>query len=152
MSPRGSVSRGDSRLRTWRRVVLAGCTLGLLYGCTTTQVVHMGTLPNNIPLVRLMVTEDRRLVGQECQGQDTDRILGCEITRIIPLDSPGKSLRGVTIIRYTDSLPSNMALEVEAHELCHAVASLQAIADPCHQGNDGVLQSALPIQPRLVMR
>jgi hypothetical protein len=45
----------------------------------------------------------------------------------------------MTIVRYTDSLPSKLAFEIEVHELCHAIASLQTIDDPCHVGNDGLL-------------
>jgi hypothetical protein len=34
-----------------------------------------------------------------------------------------------------------VAFEIEAHELCHAVASLQAMRDPCHDDNGGVVTS-----------
>jgi len=45
------------------------------------------------------------------------------------------------VVRYTDALPSALALEIDAHELCHVVAALQPIDDPCHLGNGGVVQS-----------
>jgi hypothetical protein len=35
-----------------------------------------------------------------------------------------------------------MAFEIDIHELCHAVAALQPIEDPCHVGNRGFLRSS----------
>jgi hypothetical protein len=53
--------------------------------------------------------------------------------------SDGRDARVITIVRYTDSLPSKLAFEIEVHELCHAIAPLQSIDDPCHVGNGGLL-------------
>jgi hypothetical protein len=64
--------------------------------------------------------------------------VGCRLSRTVAL-SDGRNARTVTIVRYTDSLPSKLAFEIEVHELCHAIASLQQIDDPCHVGNDGLL-------------
>ena len=49
--------------------------------------------------------------------------------------------RAVKIVRYTDRLPSEMAFEIDLHELCHVVAALQPIADPCHNGNGGTIRA-----------
>jgi hypothetical protein len=48
----------------------------------------------------------------------------------------------MTIVRYAETLPSAVTFEIDAHELCHAVAALQLLDDPCHHGNDGVLGAA----------
>ncbi len=48
------------------------------------------------------------------------------------------------VVRYTDALPSALALEIDALELCHVVATLQAIDDPCHVGNGGGVKSGTP--------
>ena len=45
------------------------------------------------------------------------------------------------IVRYAETLPSAATFEIDAHELCHVIAALQLIDDPCHVGNDGVLQA-----------
>jgi hypothetical protein len=121
---------------------LGACVALLLAGCATTRAIEVGALPNALPLVRLVVTEDRGVVGQECEARGNSAALGCQITRLFRLGD--RMVRGVTIIRYTDGLPSRMAMEIEAHELCHAVAVLQGLADPCHDGNAGFLQSSLP--------
>ena len=115
----------------------------LLCGCTVTRVAHFGRLPDQQPLVTLVVTEDRNLIRRECQRGEQAPILGCEITGASELSGP-RELRTVKIVRYTDHLPSELAMEIEAHELCHAVAALQGIPDPCHADNGGMLQSALP--------
>jgi hypothetical protein len=44
-------------------------------------------------------------------------------------------------------VPSALAIEIDVHELCHVVAALQSIEDPCHLGNNGVIQSAAGISP-----
>jgi hypothetical protein len=44
------------------------------------------------------------------------------------------------IVRYAETLPSAVTFEIDAHELCHAVAALQLMDDPCHDGNNGMLQ------------
>ena len=45
------------------------------------------------------------------------------------------------IVRYAETAPSPATFEIDAHELCHAVAALQPMKDPCHDGNGGVLQA-----------
>ena len=87
----------------------------------------------------LVVTEDRQVVQHECRHiLAPGSVLGCRISRVVPLPD-GRDARTVTIVRYTDSLPSKLSFEIEVHELCHAIASLQSIDDPCHVGNDGLL-------------
>lgn len=87
----------------------------------------------------LLVTQDRQVVQRECQhALAPGRIVGCRSSRIVRLPD-GRDARVMTIVRYTDSLPSKLAFEIEVHELCHAIASLQTIDDPCHVGNDGLL-------------
>ena len=54
------------------------------------------------------------------------------------------AVRAMTIVRFAESLPSPVTFEVDAHELCHAVAALQLLpVDPCHDGNSGELQALL---------
>lgn len=108
----------------------------------------MGLLGNNEQLVTLVVTEDRALIQDQCRGAlAMGPILGCQITRSTTLPD-GETVRLIKIVRYTDALPSEMAFEIDLHELCHAVATLQTVADPCHVGNNGLLQS----MPRAVLR
>lgn len=129
-----------------------GAVVGLLFlltGCATTRVGHFGVLPNREPLVTLLVTEDRDVVRTECRAAAAmGDVLGCQISWSVPLPS-GPTIRAMRIVRYTDSLPSMMAFEIDIHELCHAVASLQPIDDPCHVGNNGVLQSAARSNPAI---
>ena len=113
----------------------------LLSGCaTSTQVIRYGAVVPEAHLVTLVVTESLEVAQQECK--DTSHpvgatLLGCQSMQLLP-SAPGQPLvRAVRIVRYTDFLPSQMALEIEAHELCHAVAALQFIEDPCHTGNNG---------------
>lgn len=113
-------------------------------GCASTRAMQFGMIATGQPLVSLVVSEDRTVVQQECRGVPASgHVLGCQTSRLIAL--PGhKVARSVRIVRFTDALPSAMATEIEIHELCHAVAALQGILDPCHDGNNGVLHSALP--------
>ncbi len=121
--------------------------LVLLTGCASTRVGHFGVLPNREPLVTLVVTEDKSVVRKQCRGATAaGELLGCQVSWPVSLPS-GTSIRAMRIVRYTDSLPSVMAFEIDIHELCHAVASLQPMDDPCHIGNNGVLQSAVRSDP-----
>ncbi|MGH7277652.1 MAG: hypothetical protein ACREJG_03105 [Candidatus Rokuibacteriota bacterium] len=116
-------------------------TLALtLTGCAGTRAAALGPLPGHASLLTLIVSEDRDVVRRECAPvAAAGPVLGCHISRSVGL-ADGRSVRAITIVRYTDALPSPMAFEIDAHELCHAIASLQpAIADPCHVGNDGRL-------------
>ena len=67
-------------------------------------------------------------------------LLGCRVTRRVQLG--GVTVQAMKIVRYTDALPSALAFEIDAHELCHAIASLQPIADPCHTENNGFIRSS----------
>ena len=61
--------------------------------------------------------------------------------------------RVVKIVRYTDALPSEMAFEIDLHELCHMVAALQPVLrDPCHDGNDGQVLSGTGRHSPIVSR
>jgi hypothetical protein len=116
-------------------VVLAGCA-------TSTRVMHMGPLVTGQPLVTLVVSEDRMVVRRECIGVPSiGPALGCHLWRRVTLPGSGP-VQLVTIVRYTDSMPSPLSLEIDAHELCHAIAALQPIEDPCHADNGGIVESA----------
>ena len=102
----------------------------------------VGPLPNDERLLTLVVTEDRERVDRECNDVPALGILvGCHLSRWIAFED-GSAVQAVKIVRYTDRLPSTMAFEIEAHELCHTVASLQSIHDPCHEEDGGLLRSA----------
>jgi hypothetical protein len=92
-------------------------------------------------LVTLVVTEDLNVVRRECAGVPAKgQILGCHIAR--PVATAGLSpIRAMKIVRYAETAPSPATFEIDAHELCHAVAALQFMKDPCHDGNGGVLQA-----------
>jgi hypothetical protein len=121
------------------RLLLIIAGIALSTGCASSRIGAVGTLPNQEPLVTLVVTEDRQVVQRECRHiLAPGLVLGCRISRVVALPD-GRDARAVTIVRYTDSLPSKLAFEIEVHELCHAIASLQPIDDPCHVGNDGIL-------------
>lgn len=122
-------------------MLLAGCAAG-------TRVAHIGLLPTQENLVTLVVSQDREFIAEECRGAlALGPIYGCQTTRSTTLPD-GSKVRLVKIVRYTDSLPSRLAMEIDAHELCHAVASLQSVPDPCHVGNNGFLQAA----PRAIIK
>jgi hypothetical protein len=128
---------------------LAVLTIALLAGCASTRSAAMGRLPNDENLVSLTVTQDRSIVEQQCEGVPAvGRILGCQTMRTLVLPD-GEHVRLVKIVRFTDTLPSEMAFEIDLHELCHAIASVQSVPDPCHVGNNGTLQSAVPRALRL---
>ena len=92
----------------------------------------------------LVVSEDPEVVRRECRSvQASGPVVGCQLSWPVALPDGGP-VRVVKIVRYTDSLPSAMAFEIDMHELCHAVAVLQSIEDPCHIGNGGVLESSVP--------
>jgi hypothetical protein len=116
-------------------------TLLAVSGCATaTRTAKMGPLPTG-PLVTLIVSDDRAVVERECRDVPAlGPVLGCTIWRTVQPD--GKTdVKMMTVVRYTDAVPSALTLEIDAHELCHVVATLQAIDDPCHVGNGGVVRS-----------
>jgi hypothetical protein len=127
-----------------RRVSVALVALVTLGGCaTTTRTAQMGPLSTG-PLVTLIVTDDRAVVERECRDVPAlGPILGCSIWRTVQPDGR-TNVKMMKVVRYTDALPSALALEIDAHELCHVVAALQPIDDPCHVGNGGIVQSGGP--------
>ena len=125
-----------------RRLSALLAVLLALGGCSiSTRTARMGPLPMG-PLVTLVVTDDRAVVARECHEVPAlGPVLGCSMWHTVQLD--GKiDVKVMKVVRYTDSMPSALALEIDAHELCHVVAALQPIDDPCHVGNGGVVRSA----------
>ncbi|MBI3630583.1 MAG: hypothetical protein HY217_13620 [Candidatus Rokubacteria bacterium] len=124
-------------------VAVRGAAL-LIEGCATTRSAHFGQLPDSVSLVTLVVSEDHEVVARECRGVEAaGQIMGGQLSWPMPMPG-GEQVRAVKVVRYTDSLPSQMAFEIDVHELCHTVAVLQGIADPCHVGNGGFLLTGTP--------
>ncbi|MBM3221622.1 MAG: hypothetical protein FJZ38_23610 [Candidatus Rokubacteria bacterium] len=130
------------RLRACAACLLAPALV--LTGCaSSTRTATFGPLAGGTALVTLVVSEDPEVVASHCEpARRTGTVLGCQLSWPVTLDD-GRPVRRVKIVRYTDALPSALAFEIDIHELCHAVAVLQAIHDPCHEGNDGVAQASL---------
>ena len=121
-------------------VILSGCA-------TSTRMARMGPLPSLEPLVTLVVSDDRRVVEHECRDVHAlGPVLGCSMWRTIRVNG-NTEVKVMKVVRYADSVPSALAIEIDVHELCHVVAALQSIEDPCHLGNNGVIQSAAGIAP-----
>jgi len=121
-------------------IVLALGTV--LSGCVSTRMAGVGTLPNGERLITLVVSEDRQVVHRQCQDVPAlGPVLGCQTSRALALPN-GVAVRAVKIVRYTDVLPSRMAFEIDAHELCHAIAAVQSIEDPCHAVDHGIVESS----------
>ena len=116
-------------------LVSGGCAMGTRSG-------DLGVLPGGERLVTLVVTEDRTVVGRECPVA-LGHVLGCQTSRKVSV-AEGSDVRVVKIVRYTDRVPSALAFEIDIHELCHAIAALQPIPDPCHAGNGGVAATVRP--------
>ena len=135
-----------SRPRT--PVALLGSLLVVTTGCaTSTRMANMGPLPSADPLVTLVVSDDRRVVERECRDVPAlGPVLGCSIWRTVRT-AGDTTVKVMKVVRYADSLPSELSMEIDVHELCHVVAALQTIDDPCHVGNNGVIQSAAGIAP-----
>ena len=121
-----------------RRLAFGIAVLALLAGgCASTRSGQMGVLPSRDPLVTLVVSQQRAVVAQECPPMiSATPVLGCQTSHPVRMPD-GLSARVVKIVRYADTLPSEMSFEIDLHELCHAIAALQPIRDPCHDGNDG---------------
>ena len=116
-------------------VLLAGCA-------SATKTVQMGPLSSGERLVTVVVSEDRSVVHQECVNiPSAGPILGCHLWRRITAPGGG-AVQLVKIVRFTDSMPSALSLEIDVHELCHAIAALQPIDDPCHADNHGIIENA----------
>jgi hypothetical protein len=135
------------------RRLLAVVVFGTLAsGCASTRSGELGMLPSRDALVTLVVSEQRAMVALYCPPRiAATPILGCQTSRPVALPD-GKTARVVKIVRYTDALPSEMAFEIDLHELCHAIAALQSIGDPCHDGNGGQLLSGTGQRPSIVTR
>jgi len=130
---------------TIRRVLdLAGAAAAVLVitGCaSTTRTASFGPLAGGGSLVTLVVSEDLDVVRKECAGVPAKgQVLGCHIARPVA-GAGGSPVRAMKIVRYAETAPSPATFEIDAHELCHAVAALQPMKDPCHDGNGGVLQA-----------
>lgn len=124
-------------------VCVAGAMLALvLGGCATgTRVASFGPLPDGAKLVTLIVSDDIEVVRRECAELAIfGRVLGCHIAAPVR-GQAADPVKTIKIVRFADTLPSAATFEIDAHELCHAVAALQRVADPCHDGNGGVLQA-----------
>ena len=132
-----------------RRAVVVLASLLLLTGCaTSTRMARMGPLPSNEPLVTLIVSDDRRVVERECRDVPAlGPVLGCSMWHTIRVDA-ATAVKAMKVVRYADAVPSELALEIDVHELCHVVAALQSIDDPCHVGNNGVIESAAGVASR----
>ena len=115
----------------------------LLAGCaTSTKSMGMGPFSNGDRLVTVVVSEDRAVVRRECVDiPSAGPILGCHLWRRVFEHGVG-AVQLVKIVRFTDTMPSTLSLEIDVHELCHAIAALQPIPDPCHADNGGVIESA----------
>jgi hypothetical protein len=122
---------------------MALVSLVILTGCAkSTRMARMGPLPSLEPLVTLVVSDDRRVVEHECRDVPAlGPILGCSMWRTIRVDGTTE-VKVMKVVRYADSVPSAFALEIDVHELCHAIAALQPIDDPCHADNHGIIESA----------
>jgi hypothetical protein len=118
-------------------------TLVAASGCATaTRSAALGLLSQGDRLVTLIVTEDPVVLRGECPPNlGHAALLGCQTSRLIEL-SDGRVVRVVKIVRYADRVPSALSFEIDIHELCHAIAALQPIDDPCHAENGGVVGAA----------
>ena len=123
-------------------VVGAAAAVLVITGCaTTTRTASFGPLAGGGSLVTLVVTEDLEVVRKECAGVPAKgQMLGCHIARPVA-EAGGSPVRAMKIVRYAETAPSPATFEIDAHELCHAIAALQLMKDPCHDGNGGVLQA-----------
>lgn len=89
-----------------------------------------------------ILSEDREAIDRECgYALSIGLVNGCQTSYTVALPD-GRSARSIKVVRYTDVLPSMLAFEIEVHELCHAIAALQTIDDPCHAEHNGLLQTS----------
>ena len=136
------------RRRSLRTVVASAVFALTLSGCATgTRTASFGPLPDGGKLVTLVVSDDLEVVRRECAELAIfGRVLGCHTSHPVPGKASGRAndaapVRTIKIVRYAETLPSPATFEIDAHELCHAIAALQLLQDPCHEGNGGVLQA-----------
>ena len=107
--------------RRWSSLLLSVVAALPFAGCAGTRIGAVGRLSNDEP---------RHAGGDGGHGVPSlGTLLGCHVARRVELDERS-TVQAVKIVRFTDRLPSTMAFEIEAHELCHAVAALQAMRDP----------------------
>ncbi len=134
------------RARSLRSLVGLAALAATAGGCaTSTLVASFGPLPDGASLMTLVVSDDVEVVRRECAEVGVfGRVLGCQSSRPVRNPSAAIPVRTVKIVRYAESLPSAATFEIDAHELCHVVAALQLVEDPCHVGNNGVLQAHGP--------
>ena len=137
--------------RLTRALILLAAPLTLVACATGTRTGQLGALASDAHLVTLVVTDDTAVVRTECPPALLGKVLGCQISRAVTL-GPGRVARTVKIVRYAESLPSRLSFDIDIHELCHAIAALQPIEDPCHTGNGGVVHSYPAALPRLPLR
>jgi hypothetical protein len=129
-------------MRRWCAWTTGAAAALLLAGCAAaTRVAQMGPLSDHETLVTLVVTEDRSVVRRECRGiAAVGPILGCSMWH--PVVVAGTPIRAIKIVRFADTMPSPLALEIDIHELCHTIAALQPLDDPCHEDNGGIVRAA----------
>ncbi len=142
---------GRALMAGWGLVVaaLAGCASFGSQGLPTfvsesgTREIEFGFVRPGEPLVTLVVTRDRSVVWRECAdaGAIGGPLFGCQRSHVVHA-ATGRAVQAVTIVRYADALPSPLAFEIEAHELCHAIAAIQSLDDPCHADPAGLIHSA----------
>ncbi len=128
------MSRSTTAALALLTIIVSGCANG-------TRIAHFGPLAEGKSLVTLVVSKDLDVVRRECANVPaTGPILGCHIA--VPAKAISlRPVRSVKIVRYVESVPSAVTFEIDAHELCHAIAALQVLEDPCHIGNNGELQA-----------
>lgn len=137
----------------WKVAGLLATALTVLSGCAAaTRTGELGVLPKGERLVSLVVSEDLAIVRGECPLDFRHGgVLGCQTSRQVKLPD-GRGVRVVKIVRYSDRAPSPLAFEIDLHELCHAVAALQPIDDPCHTGNAGIVEHPAALPRNLLLR
>ena len=123
------------------RIVGLVTGLFLLSACATsvTRTAQFGPLPSGQSLVTLVVSTEPEEIRRQCGVAATTS--GCRNLQPVTLPG-GLRAHAVRIVRFVDAIPSATAFEIDIHELCHAIASVQQIRDPCHDGNRGMLRSA----------
>jgi hypothetical protein len=131
-------------MNTHHRALTGTLIAGALFffsACAGTRTVQIGALPNNEPLLTLVVSQDLDVIRAECSGvQVPGRVLGCQKARDIILPS-GRSVKVMKVARYADTLPSALNFDIAAQQLCRAVAALQPIDDPCRTKSATARQS-----------
>jgi hypothetical protein len=143
-SQRLSTDREEIALGYWTGALLMLALLATGGCAAVTRSGGLGLLAQGERLVTLVVSEDPAVVRGECPlSLGHGAVLGCQTSRQVDL-AGGRTARVVKIVRFTDRVPSALAFEIDIHELCHAVAALQPIDDPCHAENGGVVGRAAP--------